>query len=119
MFEAQPWQGVVRAIDVSNHNGRLNTQRAHLKALTALDEDKDPFNNPGIEWGKLPGEGRFEPDAAWKLARIEQEVRKHPKFDDRVVSVVSEPGLSYTIASPQEAVAEVTAEPGAARRSLR
>lgn len=103
----QPWNHLIKAIDVSNHNGRINSQRSHLKALTALDSDSDPFNNAGIEWGRLPGEGRFEPDAAWKLARIEQEYRKYPTLMDRVVSVISEPGLSYSTVPVADALAGV------------
>lgn len=123
VLHAQPWSRMVRAIDVSNHDGRLNPQRAHLKALTALDEDKDPFNNAGIEWGRLPGEGRFEPDAAWKLARIEQEIRKHQRLDDRVISLISEPGITYPTTLTPEALAEAhqVSSPSAQgdRRSLR
>lgn len=94
----QSWSGQVAGIDVTNHAGRISDRRAHLKIVTALDDDTDPFNNPGIDWGRTPGDERFyEPAAAWKLRRISLEFGKHGRLEDRIVQVTTEPGLTQRI----------------------
>lgn len=98
----QTWAGQIRAIDVSNHAGRMSDRKAHLKLLTTLDGDKDPFNNPGVEWGRAPGEERFyEPPTSWKLRRIAVEFSKNRRLDDRIVQVTTEPGLTRRVVEPE------------------
>ncbi len=97
LIAAQPWFKQVAAIDVSNYNGRLDKRKGHLKISTALDGDEDPFNNPGIEWGRAPGDEKFEAPAAWKLSRVELELLKNKRFNDCIISVMVEPGVTYRL----------------------
>jgi len=102
VIAGQSWSAQIAGIDVTNHAGRLSDRRAHLKVLTALDGDADPFNNPGIDWGRAPGDERFyEPTTSWKLRRIALEFGKHGRLDDRIVQVTTEPGLTQRVGSDE------------------
>ena len=101
----EAWSAQVAGIDVTNYAGRLSNRRAHLKIVTALDLDEDPFNNPGVEWGRPPGDERFyEPPPQWKLSRIAAEFERHGRLDDRIVQVTTEPGLTQRLPADETLV---------------
>jgi hypothetical protein len=82
VIAVQPWRKQVQAIDVSNHGGRRHVAQAHLKLLTQLDDDDDPLNNPGVAWGRAPGEEQFyEPDTTTKLSNLTQLLRRYNTID--------------------------------------
>lgn len=101
LVEGQPWFPRVAALDVSNHDGRLDPRHAHLKLLTALDGDPDPANNPGIDWGRAPGEeGFYEPPTDWKLARLAEALGGSISLDRAILKLTSEPGVTLALAPP-------------------
>jgi hypothetical protein len=82
LVQDQPWAEQVRAIDVNNYGGRRFDARPHLKLLTELDGDGDPRNNPGVRWGRAPGNEQFyEPSAEKKLQHLNQVLRRFRRID--------------------------------------
>jgi len=84
LVEAQPWAHQVTAVDVTNHNGRLDNRQPFLLI----------HSERGIvRWGRPPGESRFyEPDAAAKLAHIDRVLQRFETIDanGRIVDVFTD-----------------------------
>lgn len=96
----------VQAIDVSNYAGRARNAEPQIKLLTKRDGDDDPSNNPGVGWGRAPGEeGIYEPPAAQKVLMLRRVMRQYGSIDagGQIVNVFSDtpmihplPTLRYT-----------------------
>ncbi|MBI1375548.1 MAG: hypothetical protein GC159_22780 [Phycisphaera sp.] len=73
LVETQPWSAQVRAVDVSNYDGRIDNRLPHLQLVT---------DHGAVRWGRAPGDSRFyEPDAATKLRQIERVVERFNSID--------------------------------------
>ena len=98
LVDGQSWSNQVAAIDVSNYGGRRFEARPHLKLLTELDGDGDPRNNPGVRWGRAPGNEQFyEPSARTKLRHLRQVLRRFRRIDaaGQIVDVFSDSVLIH------------------------
>lgn len=68
LLSAQPFAPQVRAVDVSNHAGRIDDSKPQLRLITERGM---------IRWGRAPGEeGVYEPDAARKLRMLSEVARE-------------------------------------------
>lgn len=73
LIEQQPYARQVQAFDVSNHNGRLDAVRPHLRMVT---------DRAAVQWGRAPGDEQFyEPNTQVKIEHINSVYRKYGSID--------------------------------------
>lgn len=78
LVSVQSWADQIKAIDVSNHEGRRWRDEGYLKLITKRDWNGDPRDNPGIVWGRAPGKEKgLELSTETKLGLIAVMARKH------------------------------------------
>ncbi len=82
MIVNEPVARQVKAIDVTNYAARRDRRKPQIKLLTVLDRDSNPFNNPGVGWGRPVGEeGIYEPAAQQKMRMLRRVHRQYGSID--------------------------------------
>lgn len=93
LISDKPFTSQVRAIDVSNFDGRMNAAMPQLSLLTRED------GQTMVRWGRPPGEESiYEPDVETKMRRLQSIYRRYGTIDagGRIVDIFLDKVFTYT-----------------------